>query len=436
MVASAVFITDLKGKPLIHRNYRGTIPLSITDEFQRILVEKDENELEPVMVDKGVTFCFVEHNDLFLLGVTKQNANVMLLLNFLYKIVEVFEDYFDGLEQESIRDNFVLIYELLDEMCDFGYPQHTDAKMLKEIICIQEKHKLDATDVKDAAQAVATITGAVPWRKDGIKHKKNEVFLDVVEKLNLLVAQNGTVLHSEILGSLKMKSYLSGMPELKLGLNDKIMMERRRRRRSRRKSTKMVEMDDIRFHQCVRLARFETDRAISFIPPDGEFELMSYRLDTQVRPLIWVECHQDVKGHSRVEYMIKIKSEFKRRSTANNVEILIPVPMDADTPSFKTSMGKVTYVPEEECLKWDIKQFNGQKEYLMRAHFGLPSIAAGDAGQMDESKKAPIRVKFEIPYFTVSGIQVRYLKIIEKSGYQALPWVRYITQNGDYSIRM
>jgi len=38
--------------------------------------------------------------------------------------------------------------------------------------------------------------------------------------------------------------------------------------------------------------------------------------------------------------------------------------------------------------------------------------------------KKPISVKFEIPYFTVSGIQVRYLKIMEKSGYQALPWVR------------
>ncbi len=46
-------------------------------------------------------------------------------------------------------------------------------------------------------------------------------------------------------------------------------------------------------------------------------------------------------------------------------------------------------------------------------------------------KRAPITVKYEIPYFTVSGIQVRYLKIVEKSGYQALPWVRYITQNGD-----
>ena len=53
------------------------------------------------------------------------------------------------------------------------------------------------------------------------------------------------------------------------------------------------------------------------------------------------------------------------------------------------------------------------------------------ADQENMDKRAPITVKFEIPYFTVSGIQVRYLKIVEKSGYQALPWVRYITQNGD-----
>jgi AP-1 complex subunit mu len=48
-------------------------------------------------------------------------------------------------------------------------------------------------------------------------------------------------------------------------------------------------MEDVKFHQCVRLARFENDRTISFIPPDGEFELMSYRLSTPVKPLVWVE---------------------------------------------------------------------------------------------------------------------------------------------------
>jgi len=43
-----------------------------------------------------------------------------------------------------------------------------------------------------------------------------------------------------------------------------------------------VPLQDIKFHQCVRLTRFESDRTISFIPPDGEFELMSYRLNTPV----------------------------------------------------------------------------------------------------------------------------------------------------------
>ena len=33
------------------------------------------------------------------------------------------QEYFRELEEESIRDNFVVIYELLDEMMDFGYPQ-------------------------------------------------------------------------------------------------------------------------------------------------------------------------------------------------------------------------------------------------------------------------------------------------------------------------
>lgn len=40
---------------------------------------------------------------------------------------------------------------------------------------------------------------------------------------------------------------------------------------------------------------------------------------------------------------------------------------------------------------------------MLRAEFSLPSITAEEAAP---ERKAPIRVKFEIPYFTVSGIQV------------------------------
>ena len=206
--------------------------------------------------------------------------------------------------------------------------------------------------------------------------------------------------------------FLSGMPELKLGLNDKLMFEATGRPMS--KSGKAVELEDIKFHQCVRLARFENDRTISFIPPDGEFDLMTYRLSTHVKPLIWVEAVVEPHASSRIEYMIKAKSQFKSRSIANNVEIIIPVPSDVDSPSFKSSIGTVVYLPDRDAVVWSIKQFNGSREYLMRAHFGLPSVMAEEP----EHWRAPIEVQFEIPYFTVSGIQVRYLKIIEKSGYQ------------------
>lgn len=98
---------------------------------------------------------------------------------------------------------------------------------------------------------------------------------------------------------------------------------------------KAIEMEDVKFHQCVRLSRFENDRTISFIPPDGEFELMSYRLSTPVKPLIWVEAAVESHKGSRVEYIVKCKAQFKRRSTANNVEVWVPVPDDADTPKFR-----------------------------------------------------------------------------------------------------
>ncbi|MEE6516489.1 hypothetical protein FKM82_025989 [Ascaphus truei] len=303
---------------------------------------------------------------------------------------------------------------------DFGFPQTTDSKILQEYIT-QLGNKLETAK----SRVPTTVTNAVSWRSEGLKYKKNEVFIDVIESVNLLVNTNGSVLLSEIVGSVKLKVFLTGMPELRLGLNDRVLFEL-----TGRTKNKTVELEDVKFHQCVRLSRFENDRTISFIPPDGDFELMSYRLNTQVKPLIWIESVIEKFTHSRLEIMVKAKGQFKKQSVANNVEISVPVPSDADSPKFKTSVGSAKYVPEKNVVIWTIKSFPGGKEYLMRAHFGLPSVETEEL-----EGKPPISVKFEIPYFTVSGIQVRYMKIIEKSGYQALPWVRYITQSGDYQLR-
>jgi AP-1 complex subunit mu len=90
----------------------------------------------------------------------------------------------------------------------------------------QESHQLK---VQVPVPPADQITRAVSWRSEGIRYRKNEVFLDVIESVNMLVNATGDVVRSEILGSIKMRCYLSGMPELRLGLNDKAMFQNTKR---------------------------------------------------------------------------------------------------------------------------------------------------------------------------------------------------------------
>ncbi|ORM39427.1 AP-1 complex subunit mu-1 [Babesia sp. Xinjiang] len=431
---SAVYILDNKGRMMINRTYKDDVLTNITESFYANVLLKEQNAVKPVYHSDGSTFSWILFNDLYFVAAASRNYNVAMVLAFLYRFVKVLEGYFKTLAEESIRDNFVVIYELLDEMIDNGYPQATEVSVLRE--CIRNRSNQTTTD---AIKPPAAMTNAVSWRREGIKHKKNEIFLDVVESLDIILSASGTVLRSEIRGCLKMKSYLSGMPHLFLGLNQKTIFENAAANDGsmsayqRPGNLKTIEMEDVKFHQCVQLDRFESDRTINFIPPDGEFELMTYRLNCHVKPLFFCDVIVTNRSATRIDFTIRAVSQFKSKSIANNVEFHIPVPPDVKFPNFKTSIGTAKYLPDEDATIWSIKEFQGEKEFTMHASFGLPSLSDDNR---DEFSKRSVKVKFEIPYFTVSGVSVKHLRITESSGYQALPWVRYITQNGDYQIRM
>ena len=114
-----------------------------------------------------------------------------------------------------------------------------------------------------------------PWKDD------KPVGIDVHETVSLLTSSNGSVLRAEVHGKVMMKTQLSGMPECKFGLNDKLIMEKEGGAEG---GNSGVEIDDCTFHRCVRLGKFDTERTITFIPPDGEFELMRYRVTEASQP--------------------------------------------------------------------------------------------------------------------------------------------------------
>jgi AP-2 complex subunit mu-1 len=43
---------------------------------------------------------------------------------------------------------------------------------------------------------------------------------------------------------------------------------------------------------------------------------------------------------------------------------------------------------------------------------------------------------FQIPMHSSSGVQVRFLKVYEKSSYQTSRWVKYLTKAGEYQMRI
>lgn len=155
MAASALFILDLKGHVILFRDYRGDVPIKYAERFITKLNELEEagkvelytdlssdisrgalviqaNDLDiglltlmvsclalqvtPIISDDGVSYLYVQYSNLYLLIVSRENVNAASMLLFLHKLREVFVHYFNELEEESLRDNFVIAYELLDEV--------------------------------------------------------------------------------------------------------------------------------------------------------------------------------------------------------------------------------------------------------------------------------------------------------------------------------
>ncbi|XP_048394680.1 AP-1 complex subunit mu-1-like isoform X4 [Stegostoma tigrinum] len=388
MAFSAIYFLDNKGQVLISRNYRGNVAMSMIENFMPLLLSKeDDGSLSPILQQDDVYFLWIKYKNIYMVSTVKRNTNISLSFAFLYKVKQIFIEYFGDLEQESIQDNFILMYELLDEIMDFGYPQITETAILQEYIT-QEGYKLQ----QGAPRPPAAVTNAVSWRSEGIKYRKNELFMDVIESINFLVNARGSVVHSEILGQILLNCCLSGMPDVTLCFNDNALFNQNK---------------------------------------DKEFELMSYRVTNRVQPYLFVEANVQRYTHSRIEITAKVKGKFKERLTATDVAIIIPVPTDASSPKFSTAKGCIEWVPEDSVIIWSINSIQGGKEFMMKAHLGLPSVKAEEP-----EAKPPIRVKFKIQYLAASGLQIKYVRIIEKSTYQAISWVRCLTKSGDFQIRI
>lgn len=428
-MASSIVLINYKGEVLIYRSYKYDVSREETMEFCRKIIATKESKEKPIIYLNGVSYMHTSENNITLLATTKSNSNVAMIFDFLYSLVKLFKSYFGEFSEKKIKENFSLIYELLDEIMDYGYPQITDSNLLKKYIT-QEGNKVE--DIDKLIPALTQVTGAVTWRPPNVFHINNEIYLDVIENINLLINKSGEIIKADVNGVVTLKSLLSGDPTCKFGMNDKLQIVQNQNQ------TKGISIQDIKFHQCVRLSDFYKDRTITFIPPDGVFDLMTYRVSENVIIPFKVFCNiietpslENPSIPQKIDLDINVKALFDKHLTAQDVVIKILIPKNSTNVKCHTNIGKAKHETDKSSIIWRVKKVNGDKESKLKCE--IPLISVKDPKPW---ARCPISMEFNIPMFTASGLRVRFLKVQEKSGYKPMKWIRYVTKGGDFQFKI
>mmetsp|Transcript_21717 Transcript_21717/g.42674 ORF Transcript_21717/g.42674 Transcript_21717/m.42674 type:complete len:450 (-) Transcript_21717:38-1387(-) len=441
---SQFYILSPRGDTIISRDFRNDVAKGTAEIFfHSVKFWKGDGgaEAPPCFNLDGVNYIFVKQNGLYFVCTTKYNVSPNFALELLARLAKLFKDYCGVLSEEAIRKNFVLIYELLDEVLDFGYPMVTSTEQLKvhvhnEPVMVDMIKQANAFKMPTMHQKTTPSSSVYKpvtlASKSG--QQRNEIFVDILERLTMLFNGNGYTLSSHIDGSIVMKSYLSGNPPLRLALNEDLVVGRG----SDGNSYGSVVLDDCNFHECVQLDDFESMRLLNFVPPDGEFVLMNYRVTSDFVAPFRIYPHIEENSPTQIEIVIKVRADLPQNNFGVNVQVTVPVPSRSNGVSNRLDSGAAAagqtaeYRAKDHKVVWTIKKFQGGAEHTLRAKVDLrepmsPAI---------RREVGPVSVSFEIPMFNASQLQVKYLRIVEQHRtYNPHRWVRYVSQSASYVCR-
>jgi AP-3 complex subunit mu len=168
----SLFILSPTGEILIERHFRGVTPRSVCDHFWErasvslnhhggvstastaiasdplplydtvppiMEIPMDHNLLhenkKTVRGEQSIFLFSILRDGLSYLAACPDEISPLLVIEFLHRIADMFVEYFGSPADESaIKDNFSTVYQLLEEMVDYGWPLMTEPNALQSII--------------------------------------------------------------------------------------------------------------------------------------------------------------------------------------------------------------------------------------------------------------------------------------------------------------
>jgi len=260
-----------------------------------------------------------------------------------------------------------------------------------------------------AAQLPNGTLSTIPWRKQGVKYTANEIYFDIYEDINCIIDPNGMQVSNEITGHINCSCHLSGMPDLTLIFSNPRIL------------------DDVSFHPCVRYNRWEKEKVISFVPPDGNFKLMTFRVNQSSQLPLYVKP-QIVFGQGGGKITVSVGAKHLTDKAIEDLVITIPLPKNSTTSNLTADLGQVAVDEITKVCKWNIGRLSKDKTCILSGTLNL-----GPQAPLPESNPI-LLVDFKVSMFSLIGLKIETLAVYNEA-YKPFKGVRNITRAGSFQVR-
>ncbi|XP_076436609.1 AP-3 complex subunit mu-1-like isoform X2 [Babylonia areolata] len=417
----SLFIVNNTGDVFMEKHWRSVVNKSILDYFFEAQGKAATHEdISPVIATPHHYLINIYRNNLHFIAVATTEVSPLFVVEFLHRVCDIFEDYFKDCNESTLKEHYVIVFELLDEMMDNGFPLAMEVNVLKELI----KPPNLLRTITDTVTGKSTSVGAtlptgqlsnIPWRRSGVKYTNNEAYFDVIEEVDAIIDRNGSTVIAEIQGYVDCLIKLSGMPDLTLTfVNPRIL-------------------DDVSFHPCVRFKRWESEKILSFVPPDGHFRLMSYYVggNNMIAIPLYLRHSIGFRDGSGGRLDITVNPKQTMGKTVENVVIEVPFPKVVLSVTLTPNQGKYSFDPVTKIMTWEVGKVDATK---------LPNIKGSismQAGAPLPESNPTISVMFTISQMSVSGLRVNRLDMYGDVGkkYKPFKGVKYLTRAGKFQVR-
>ena len=453
---NSLFVLNGAGEAIIEKHWRGNARRNEPLTFWGELVKSGTaRSVAPFLPTARGVLVHLRRAGLYFLASVEQDASPLFVTTFLSTLADTFEDYFGELNEHAIKDHFITVYELLDEMLDNGYPLTMEPNALKEVIpppsmlnrVIESLSSVGVGgDSSLSSLNKPSITHARPsmlWRRANVRYAQNEIFVDIIETIDAVLGASGSVQHARINGEIRVNSRLSGLPDVTMSLRC------------------AHALDDTCFHHCVDAAAYSSRGVLKFIPPDGPSTLMRYVIrgndarslqppltassrisfnSTTKTGAVSVSLHPSLSAVNAAQARpaagsLMLASVITGKgvpgsqdaTVMDGVRVTLPFGRFVTSVALSANYGTVQFDAVSGIVEWNVGAIPKGK---------TPALI-GDVTLSEKGAPVtpPVLVQFRVPGQAPSGMIVDRLELAPLTKYKYYKGLRCVTKSGNYEIR-